>query len=139
MIKILLSVVIDRQASPKHVLTALTLLHSALPLTDPDSNELLASPSIELIPDKKASVVKPKPSYSVIKVLLNKLGELLLPCNHSGNSHTVDLKKQHRSTVCGISVFSVYVHNRGDIAPHEIVQKVLRFVVIECVVRLHWI
>lgn len=127
MIKILLSVVIDRQASPKHVLTALTLLHSALPLTDPNSSEPLTSPSAEVISSTTQNGVKPKPSYSVIKVLLNKLGELLLPYNHSDTTST-HYKTRRSSTGYGTSVFSVFVHNRGDIAPHEIVQKVLRYV-----------
>lgn len=127
MIRILLSVVIDRQASPKHVLTALTLLHSSLPFTDPDSNEALTSPSVEMISSKTSNEVKVKPSYSLIKVLLSKLGELLLPHDHSDESPT-NFQKRRCSSGYGTAVFSVYVHNRGDIAPHEIVQKVLRYV-----------
>jgi hypothetical protein len=126
MIKILLSVITDRQASPKHVLTALTLLYSALPLTDPESSEPLTSPSMETLPDRPTSPSQRKPSYTVIKVLLNKLGELLLPYNNTSDDGATSSKRQRRSNHYGASVFSVYVHNRGDIAIHEIVQKVLR-------------
>jgi hypothetical protein len=126
MIKILLSVITDRQASPKHVLTALTLLYSALPLTDPESSEPLTSPSMETLPDRPTSPSQRKPSYTVIKVLLNKLGELLLPYNNTSDDGATSSKRQRRSNNYGASVFSVYVHNRGDIAIHEIVQKVLR-------------
>ena len=125
MIKILLSVITDLQASPKHVLTALTLLYSALPLTDPESDESLTSPSMEALPERSLSGKQHKPSYTVVKVLLNKLGELLLPYNLPDDSATSS-KGQRRSNGYGTSVFSVYVHNRGDIATHEIVQKVLR-------------
>ncbi|XP_028400510.1 probable E3 ubiquitin-protein ligase HECTD4 [Dendronephthya gigantea] len=122
MIKILLSVITDRQSSPKHLLTALTLLYSALPLTDPDTNEPLTSPSMEAL--QEGSIQQRKPSHTVIKVLVNKLGELLLPCNVTDDGASSS-KSQRRSNSYGSSVLSVYVHNRGDIATHEIVQKVL--------------
>ena len=130
MIKILLSVITDRQACPKHVLTALTLLYSALPLTDPETNDPLTSPSMEALPDRSTTAGLQKPSYTVVKVLLNKLGELLLPYNASDDGPTCS-KRQRRSNGYGMSMFSVYVHNRGDIATHEIVQKVLRLVDID--------
>jgi hypothetical protein len=136
MIKILLSVITDRQASPKHVLTALILLYSALPLTDPDTDVPLTSPSMETLPDRSTTTHQRKPSYTVIKVLLNKLGELLLPYNTSDDGATSS-KRQRRSNGYGTSVFSVYVHNRGDIATHEIVQKVLRLIVTELNFLLH--
>ena len=129
MIKILLSVITDRQASPKHLLTALTLLYSALPLTDPDTKEPLTSPSIEAL--QEGSIKRQKPSHTVIKVLVNKLGELLLPCNVTDDGASSS-KRQRRSNSYGSSVLSVYVHNRGDIATHEIVQKVLRYCMSTC-------